>query len=110
MFTQTESWTSQKLHTNPESKKWEAQPIGNLSGLQRLDESAEESVFSRTNTIPSIVLLKPDEPLNLSVKKVPQIYQPDVSDSSLADFSLNITENEMMYGREHVGVLSREVR
>ena len=137
VFTQTESWTPQKLHTNPERKKWEAEPIGNLSGLQRLDESAEESVFTKTNTvceetkndslidinkyclsppgkedeeenetdhapekvqpasIPSIVLSKPDEPLNLSVKKVPQIYQPDVSDISLADFSLNITENEM---------------
>ena len=137
MYTQTESWTSQKLHTNPQSKKWEAQPKGNLSGLQRLDENAEESVFSRTNTvceetrndslidmnkyclsppgkedeeedemdhapkkiqpasIPCIVLIKPDKPLNLSVKKVPQIYQPDASDISLADFSLNITENEM---------------
>ena len=104
VFTQTESWTPQKLHINPERKKWEAEPIGNLSGLQRLDESAEESVFSSTNTvceessitsIPNIVLIKPDEPLNLSVKKVPQIYQPDVSDISLADFSLNITENEM---------------
>ena len=152
VFTQTESWMPQKLHTNPERKKWEAQPIGNLSRLQRLDESAKESVFSRTNTvcedtrndslidmnkyclsppgkedkeedkidhapekiqpasIPCLVLIKPDEPLNLSVKKVPQIYQPDVSDISLADFSLNITENEMTYGREHVGVLSREVR
>ena len=95
VLTETESWTPQKLHINFERKKWEAEPIGNLSGLQRLDESAEESVFSRTNTIPSIVLLKPDEPLNLSVKKVPEIYQPDVSDISLADFSLNITENEM---------------
>ena len=104
VFTQTESWTPQKLHINPERKKWEAEPIGNLSGLQRLDESAEESVFLSTNTvceessitsIPNIVLIKPDEPLNLSVKKVPQIYQPDVSDISLADFSLNITENEM---------------
>ena len=137
VFMQTESWMPQKLHTNPEHKKWEAQPIGNLSRLQRLDESAKESVFSRTNTvcedtrndslidmnkyclsppgkedkekdemdhapekiqpasIPCIVLIKPDKPLNLSVKKVPQIYQPDISDSSLADFSLNITGNEM---------------
>ena len=157
---QTESWTPQKLYTYSERKKWGSEPdvIGNLSGLERLDESAEESMFSRTDTaweetrnnslidinkyrlsppglkddleddetergqvetphrevetvqeedekdhapsfsqpsIPTIVLIKSDEPLNLSLKKVPEIYQPDVSDISLAEFSLNITENEM---------------
>ena len=39
-------------------KKWEAQPIGNLSRLQRLDVSAEESVFSRTNTVCEEMKLK----------------------------------------------------
>jgi len=59
------------------------------------DETDHASKKIQPASIPCIVLIKPDKPLNLSVKKVPQIYQPDASDISLADFSLNITENEM---------------
>ena len=56
----------------------------------------KEPILAREQkTLPHIVVTEMEkEPLNLSVKGKSRIYQPDVSDISLAEVSLNLSENE----------------
>ena len=147
---QPDSWTPQKIvEPTMERKRWPEAPvhIGNLSGLERLDETSEDSVFTEITkteeskldcsielknyclspaksfattgqprdrsilgelsvhnlsaaTIPRIILNKDPEPLNLSLKNRTEIYQPDVSDISLAEYSLNMSGKDEAEGQE----------
>ena len=120
----SQSWTPQKLVTNAmDRRKWDPAPVhlGDLSGLVGLEETLEscaandDSILFRGDKyclspskdltikkdeedsikLPEILISEAiQQPLNLSLKKECKVYQPDVSDISLAEVSLNMSENE----------------
>ena len=81
--------------------KYLLSPAKNIVSESAIQEVLDE-VAAGNCSVPRIVLSHPeDEPLNLSVplnlsikKNTASVYQPEVSDISLDEYSLNISENE----------------